>query len=70
MEGGKVMNYGEMIETFDALNAQQKAVFMDARLAWASNGGLCGEMRLRLCGPHWEGDKHETEIRNERDGNP
>lgn len=38
-------------ELFDELNPEQKASFIDARLDWASNGALCGEITLRLCHP-------------------
>ncbi len=38
-------------ELFDELDPKQKASFIDARLAWASNGALCGEITLRLCRP-------------------
>jgi hypothetical protein len=39
-------------ELFEELNPIQKASFMDARLEWASNGALCGEIRIRLCEPY------------------
>ena len=38
-------------ELFDELDPKQKASFIDARLAWASNAALCGEITLRLCHP-------------------
>ena len=38
-------------ELFEALNPYQKALFIDARLSWASNGGLCGELHKRICTP-------------------
>ena len=38
-------------ELFEALNPYEKATFIDARLAWASGGALCGEIRLRICSP-------------------
>ena len=38
-------------ELFEALNPYQKALFIDARLSWASNGGLCGELQKRICTP-------------------
>lgn len=38
-------------ELFEALNPCEKATFIDARLAWASCGGLCGEVHQRLCNP-------------------
>ena len=36
-------------ELFDELNAYQKAQFIDARLDWATNGALCGQITQRLC---------------------
>lgn len=39
-------------ELFDELNPKQKASFMDARLEWATNGALCGEITIRLCHPN------------------
>jgi hypothetical protein len=38
-------------DAFEQLNPYEKATFIDARLAWASNGGLCGEVHKRLCEP-------------------
>ena len=38
-------------ELFDALDPKQKASFIDARLAWASGGALCGEVHKRICNP-------------------
>lgn len=43
-------------ELFDELDPKQKASFMDARLEWATNGALCGEMTIRLCHPSEEKD--------------
>ena len=36
-------------ELFDELNPYEKAQFIDARLEWATNGAICGEVRIRLC---------------------
>ena len=36
-------------ELFDELNPYQKAQFIDARLDWATNGALCGQITQRLC---------------------
>ena len=36
---------------FDELDPKQKALFIDARLDWATNGALCGEITQRLCLP-------------------
>ena len=38
-------------ELFDELDPKQKASFMDERLEWATNGAICGEVRIRLCEP-------------------
>ena len=38
-------------ELFDELDPKQKAQFIDARLDWATNGAICGEVRIRLCEP-------------------
>lgn len=40
-----------MEKSFDFLNPYEKAKFMDARLAWASGGALCGEVQQRICHP-------------------
>jgi len=40
-----------LYELFDELRPQEKGSFIDARLDWASNGALCGEVTLRLCNP-------------------
>ena len=41
--------YETLEESFDLLNPYQKAQFIDARLAWSSNGALCAELTQRLC---------------------
>ena len=38
-------------DAFEKMNPYEKATFIDARLAWASNGALCGEVHKRLCEP-------------------
>ena len=38
-------------DAFDQLNPYEKATFIDARLEWATNGAICGEITLRLCEP-------------------
>ena len=38
-------------ELFEQLTPSDKALFIDARLAWASGGALCGEVRMRICEP-------------------
>ena len=38
-------------ELFEELDPKQKALFIDARLAWASGGALCAEVRMRICEP-------------------
>ena len=45
------MNYGEICEAFEQLSPYEKALFIDARLAWASGGALCAEVRMRICEP-------------------
>ena len=45
------MNYGEICEAFDSLTPQLKAMFIDARLDWATGGALCGEVHIRICDP-------------------
>ena len=39
-------------ELFDELSAYQKGLFIDARLDWATNGALCGQINQRLCKTH------------------
>ena len=52
--------YETLEKSFDLLNPYQKAQFMDNRLAWASNGALCGEINIRLCHPQkTENNEHE-----------
>ena len=38
-------------ELFDELDPKQKALFIDARIAWASGGALCCEVHKRICEP-------------------
>ena len=45
------MNYSELCEAFEALSARDKALFIDARLAWASGAAICGEVHKRICNP-------------------
>lgn len=45
------MDYADLCEAFDSLNPQLKAVFIGARLAWASGGAICGEVHKRICEP-------------------
>ncbi len=40
-----------MEDSFELLNPYEKAQFIDARLAWASCGALCGEVHKRICNP-------------------
>lgn len=40
-----------MEKSFDFLNPYEKAKFIGARLDWATNAALCGEITLRLCYP-------------------
>ena len=36
-------------QSFDMLNPYQKGLFIDARLDWATNGALCGQITQRIC---------------------
>ena len=45
------MNYADICEGFENLTPQLKAMFIDARLAWATGGAICGEVRMRICEP-------------------
>ena len=38
-------------ELFEQLTPSDKALFIDARLAWASGGAICGEVHKRICEP-------------------
>ena len=45
------MEQKTIYELFDELNPYEKATFIDARLAWASGGAICGEVHKRICEP-------------------
>ena len=45
------MLYHELVAAFEELNAHEKALFIDARLAWATGGAICGEVHKRICQP-------------------
>ena len=45
------MSYDEICDAFEQLTPSDKALFIDARLAWASGGALCSEVRMRICEP-------------------
>ena len=45
------MSYADLCEAFEQLNPYDKALFIDARIAWASGGALCGEVHKRICEP-------------------
>ena len=45
------MYYDEICEAFESLTPKDKALFIDARLAWASGGAICGEVHTRICAP-------------------
>lgn len=45
------MSYADLAQAFEQLSPTEKATFIDARLDWATNGALCGEMTQRLCHP-------------------
>ena len=55
------MNYSDLAEAFEALNAYEKGLFIDARLAWATGGGLCGEVRLRICSSAFSDDTDDEQ---------
>ena len=38
-------------ELFEQLTPSDKTLFIDARLAWASGGAICGEVHKRICEP-------------------
>ena len=40
-----------MEKSFEYLNPYEKATFIDARLAWATNGAVSGEVHKRMCHP-------------------
>ena len=40
-----------MEDSFDLLNPYEKALFIDARLAWSSGRFLCSEVHRRICSP-------------------
>ena len=45
------MNYADLCEAFEKLTPHDKALFIDARLAWATGGALCAEVHTRICEP-------------------
>ena len=45
------MEQKTIYELFDELNPYEKGTFIDARLGWATNGAISGEVRERLCEP-------------------
>ena len=45
------MNYAKLVQAFEQLSPSDKALFIDARLGWATGGALCGEVRMRICEP-------------------
>ena len=45
------MSYGDICDAFEQVSPSDKALFIDARLDWASGGALCGEVRMRICEP-------------------
>lgn len=60
------MNYADLCNGFQDLKAEEKARFIDARLEWATNGGLIAEMTARLNivekhGLEEEGGNHECD---------
>jgi hypothetical protein len=45
------MDYSELCEAFEALNPDDQTLFIDARIAHASHGALCGEVQKRIFNP-------------------
>ncbi len=48
------MYYDEICDAFEQLTPHDKALFIDARLAWASGGAICGEVHTRICDPSFD----------------
>jgi len=42
------MSYADLAMAFEAMNPTEKALFIDARLAWATNMMLIGELQKRM----------------------
>ena len=42
------MDYSELCEAFEALTFNEQKLFIDARIEYASNGALCGEVQRRI----------------------
>ena len=42
------MSYSELCEAFEALSTYDQTLFIDARIAHASHGALCGEVQKRI----------------------
>ena len=45
------MPYSELCEAFEALSPYDQTLFIDARIAHASHGALCGEVQKRIFNP-------------------
>ena len=45
------MDYSELCEAFEKMDAKMKALFIDTRLAWATNGMLLSEVSKRIYNP-------------------
>ena len=60
------MYYHELCEAFEKMSAREKALFIDSRLKWATNGMLLSELSVRLYGPikppaDWEVEEERPE---------
>ena len=53
------MNYSELCEAFEFLNPYEKALFIDARLGWASGAAICGEVHKRICSSAYPDDEEK-----------
>ena len=45
------MYYHELFAAFEKMSAREKALFIDSRLAWATNGMLLSEVSKRIYNP-------------------
>ncbi len=56
------MYYADLCEAFESLTPKDKALFIDARLAWASGGALCGEVHTRICDPSFDDNNDDNNV--------
>ena len=62
IQGGPTMNYADLCEAFECLTPKDKALFIDARLAWASGGAICGEVHTRICDPSFDDNNDDNNV--------